>query len=267
MSRIEEARKSYPINKPLLGIEGFCHVMAKIFCKENIDGVQNLEKIRELSNSGHPIIMVGNHRSNADAAALYAGLVKAGFEDLAKKIKYILGQRLKFDWKTRYLTRGYSHIDVFPPTVSTDEREMRRMKAEMNSAAMKNAKDVLSNNGILGLFPEGGRTKDGVMHDFLPETMAFALLCEDTYIAPFSLVGTDNVWPVGSSVWHRKDVGLNFAAPFSVDEVVVGAGSGSEKRLLLARRAQIEVVKLSPVEYIPKEMEMRMGQEYAIVRK
>jgi len=27
------------------------------------------------------------------------------------------------------------------------------------------------------------------------------------------------------------------------------------------------VVKLSPVEYIPKEMEMRMGQEYAIVRK
>ncbi len=260
----EKASNSYPINEPLPGIEGFCHLAAKIFCKENIEGVQNLEKIRELSNSGHPILMVGNHRSNADAAALYEGLGKAGFEDLADKLKFILGQRLKFDWKTKYLTRGYSHIDIFPPTISTDEREMRRMKVEMNKAAIRNSKNVLSNHGILGLFPEGTRTRDSLMHDFIPETMSFALLCDDTYIAPFSLIGTDKVWPVGSSRWHRNDVDLRFGAPFSVDEVVVGASTDSEKRLLIAKRAQLEVASLSPVEYGGTMVKMSQGKEYKI---
>jgi 1-acyl-sn-glycerol-3-phosphate acyltransferase len=63
-------------------------------------------------------------------------------------------------------------------------------------AALTAARDVLAENGVVGIYPEGTRSRDGLLHrgNTGPARLA---LTSGAPIVPVGLVGTDAVQPPG----------------------------------------------------------------------
>lgn len=114
------------------------------------------------------VIVVSNHLNNADPPILGAGLARRRIRWMAKielfKMPFGIIPRL---W------------DAFP---------VRRFDADL--AAMLNAERILKREGVLGMFPEGHRSRTGYMGEPHPGTAMIALRSGAT-VLPCAVTGTE----------------------------------------------------------------------------
>jgi 1-acyl-sn-glycerol-3-phosphate acyltransferase len=188
-------------------------------------GLDSLEHIRYLHSRGDKLLMMGNHRSNADAPVLEHSLERNGFKDLSDNLVFLLGQKLKTSWGTNYFSSAYSHIDVWPPTmVPTDDAE-KKLAHDITKNSLRAAREKLSEGKIISIFPEGTRTRDGNIHSFNSQIARFAL-GEDIYVIPFALAGTENIWPVSESRpkigFHKSQARVSIGRPFLSSDYIDG---------------------------------------------
>jgi len=136
--------------------------------------VQGLEKI----DPDATYVFVANHRSFMDIPVLLAYL-PLQFRFLAKKGLFLipfLGTHL----------RRAGHL----PVVKDNPR------ASLKS--MTDAARILREHGMsVMLFPEGGRSKDGILQDFI-EGAAYIAVKSSVPIIPLAMTGTREVLPMGS---------------------------------------------------------------------
>jgi 1-acyl-sn-glycerol-3-phosphate acyltransferase len=136
--------------------------------------VEGLEKI----DPGETYVFVSNHRSFMDIPVLLAYL-PLQFRFLAKKGLFLipfLGTHL----------RRAGHL----PVVKDNPR------ASLKS--MTDAARILREHGMsVMLFPEGGRSKDGILQDFI-EGAAYIAVKSGVPIIPLAMTGTREVLPMGS---------------------------------------------------------------------
>ena len=136
--------------------------------------VEGLEKI----DPGVTYVFVANHRSFMDIPVLLAYL-PLQFRFLAKKGLFLipfLGTHL----------RRAGHL----PVVKDNPR------ASLKS--MTDAARILRQHGMsVMLFPEGGRSKDGALQDFI-EGAAYIAVKAGVPVIPIAMTGTREVLPMGS---------------------------------------------------------------------
>ena len=83
---------------------------------------------------------------------------------------------------------------------------------------IKYACDILNDDKILGIFPEGTRSKDGEIHNF--KMGAFSLAKEaGVEILPVVMTGTNQAFKKGWLVNWRHRVAIRVLKPVSVEEV------------------------------------------------
>ena len=116
------------------------------------------------------LIIVSNHLSNADPPILGAGIARRRIRFMAKieLFKYPFG----------VIPRLY---DAFP---------VRRFEADL--AALLNAERILKRGGVLGMFPEGTRSRTGMTGKPHPGTALIALRSGAT-VLPCAIVGTEQL--------------------------------------------------------------------------
>jgi 1-acyl-sn-glycerol-3-phosphate acyltransferase len=125
------------------------------------------------------VIVAANHVSFFDSVALLQSMPRRA---------YFIGKAEYMDsWTTRRLFPAMGLIPI--------EREQAR-KAMV---ALQVAADVLLRGDALGIYPEGTRSRDGLLHRGHTGVAQLALL-SGAPIVPVGLVGTDHIQPIGAKI-------------------------------------------------------------------
>src|SRR4051812_6571755 len=159
------------------------------------------------------VIVASNHISFFDSVALLQSIPRRAF--FIGKAEYL------HSWTTRRLFPAMGLIPI--------EREQARKAL----AALEVAASVLTRGDVLTIYPEGTRSRDGLLHKGHTGVAQLALM-SGAPIVPVGLVGTDHIQPIGCRMPRpfRRAV-VRFGEP--LDPTAYG-GSGRRPRPVPAGR-------------------------------
>jgi 1-acyl-sn-glycerol-3-phosphate acyltransferase len=139
-----------------------------------------------------PLILVANHNNIIDPPLLGASIPHRQIVFMAKK-------ELFDRWYSGWLVRGYC---AFPVRRGEPDRE-----------AFRQALTVLRRGFILGMFPEGTRSKTGAMGPAQPGTAIIALRA-GVPILPVGITGTGAIKGPASVIRRRPQIRVKIGRPF-----------------------------------------------------
>lgn len=141
------------------------------------------------------LLVVSNHLHNADPPVLAAGMI---------------GRRVVFMAKSELFKLPFGLLPrlwgAFP---------VRRLEADM--AAMLNAERVIRRGEVLGMFPEGTRSKSGTLGKPHPGTAVIALRTGAT-VLPCAITGSEAI-SSPMLIVRRPKVSVTVGEPFQVERV------------------------------------------------
>ena len=133
-----------------------------------------------LPRSG-PVIVACNHKSLADPVV--AGMV------CSRPLRYMAKKEL---FVNPYLRRLITSLGAFPIDRGAGDRE-----------ALTTALEILGNDGLLLMFPEGTRQTDDSIHEFFPGAGMIAVR-SGAPVVPLAMDGTQRMLPPGGGVRLAK---------------------------------------------------------------
>jgi 1-acyl-sn-glycerol-3-phosphate acyltransferase len=134
-----------------------------------------VEGLEQLPDRG-PFVLAANHRSFMDS--IFLALV------IPRPITFIAKAEYFDRWQTAWIFRACGQIPL------------RRGVGSAAGRALTAARDVLAGDGVVGIYPEGTRSRDGQLHrgNTGPARLA---LTSGAPIVPVGLVGTATVQAPG----------------------------------------------------------------------
>jgi 1-acyl-sn-glycerol-3-phosphate acyltransferase len=141
------------------------------------------------------VIVVSNHLNNADPPILAAGIVR-------RRIRYMAKIQL-FKYPFGIVPRLYG---AFP---------VRRFEADL--AALLNAERILKAGGVIGMFPEGTRSRTGLLGKPHPGTALIALR-SGAMVLPCAVIGTEQLGnPL--NILRKPKISIQIGRPISIAAV------------------------------------------------
>jgi 1-acyl-sn-glycerol-3-phosphate acyltransferase len=166
-----------------------------------IAGVKLLiEGVDKVSHGG-TYIFTPNHLSYMDTPALLAS-IPADFRFLAKEELFkipFLGNHLKM--------AGHVSVPLEDPRAS--------LRTLTNAAKL-----IREHQKSLLIFPEGGRSVDGVLQQFMPGA-AYLAIKSGIPIVPVALIGTRDVLPMHGKIFTPRPVTVRFGEPIVTEGLSV----------------------------------------------
>jgi 1-acyl-sn-glycerol-3-phosphate acyltransferase len=128
-----------------------------------------------------PFVVAANHRSFMDS--IFLALV------IPRPITFIAKSEYFEKWQTAWIFRASGQIPL------------RRGLGSAAGQALTAARDVLAEDGVVGIYPEGTRSRDGLLHrgNTGPARLA---LTSGAPIVPIGLMGTQAVQAPGEVIPH-----------------------------------------------------------------
>lgn len=175
------------------------------------------------------VIIAANHRSFLDS--IFIPMI------VHRRVTFVAKAEYFDDAKTAWFFRGCGQIPI------------RREGGSASERALASATEVLQKGGVFGIYPEGTRTRDGLLHRG-HTGIARLSLQNDVPIVPVGLIGTDNVQPV-----DRKMPVLFQHVTIRIGEPIDPARYGGRANDRMALReltdeVMYEIGQLSGYEYV-----------------
>lgn len=175
------------------------------------------------------VIIAANHRSFLDS--IFIPMI------VRRRVTFVAKAEYFDDAKTAWFFRGCGQIPI------------RREGGTASERALAAATEVLQKGGVFGIYPEGTRTRDGMLHRG-HTGIARLSLQNNAPIVPVGLIGTDNVQPV-----DRKMPVLFQHVTIRVGEPIDPARYGGREHDRMALReltdeVMYEIGQLSGYEYV-----------------
>lgn len=121
----------------------------------------------------------------------------------------------------------------------------REGKISDKQKMLRSSRDALENGLILGMFPEGGRSRDGKLRKGKPGSAVIATKT-GVLVLPVGIVGTDRIKGI-SWLWKRPKIVVNIGKPFKLPP---NDGRMSKSQMqLLTTQLMGEIAGLLPPEY------------------
>ncbi|NQU73193.1 MAG: 1-acyl-sn-glycerol-3-phosphate acyltransferase [Candidatus Omnitrophica bacterium] len=156
----------------------FVIFLSKLFFKLNVEGIENLPKKNNF-------IVVANHTSYLDPFILGAVI--------PKKIYWLAVRDL---YKASPAVRWFFHVTGAMPDGKSSENLIR----------------LLTNNKIVGLFPEGIRTHDGKLNEFRRGAALLALRTGRP-IVPCAILGAYEAFPRSAKFPKPRPIKIKIGKP------------------------------------------------------
>lgn len=148
---------------------------------------------RPLYRFGTPMTVEGLHHVPADGPVILAANHISFYDTVALMLS--TGRRTFFVGKAEYLD-SWTTRTLFP---ALGLIPIERQQARQAMAALDVAAGVLRDGNVLGIYPEGTRSRDGLLHRGHTGVAQLALMT-GAPVVPVGLVGTDHIQPVGARV-------------------------------------------------------------------
>jgi len=148
-------------------VKALCWLLLKIFWRMEIIGIENLPE------SGG-LIIASNHVSYLDPAVLVASL--------NRKIYFIAKKEI---FKNTFVSFILKNMNAF----SVD-------RENVDMLAFKKAIDILREEKVLGIFPEGTRSSNGELQELKLGAIKIAMKT-GVPILPVGIIGTHKIYPRG----------------------------------------------------------------------
>lgn len=168
------------------------------------------------------LMVVSNHLNNADPPVLAAGM-------LGRRIRYMAKIEL-FKFPIGLIPKWWG---AFP---------VRRFEADM--AAMLTAERIIRRGEVLGMFPEGTRSKTATLGEPHPGTALIALRTGAT-ILPCAITGTEAI-RTPLVVFRHPKVTVTVGEPIEVERVKRPTQEQVDE---LSKRIMSTIAAMLPVEY------------------
>ena len=180
------------------------------------------------------VVLAANHLSFLDSVLLM----------------YSLPRRVSFLGKAEYLTTWPTR-KLFPAAgmipVDRSGRGVARSLEEANRR--------LCDGEVVGIFPEGTRSRDGLLHRGHPGVAHLALKA-GAPIVPVGIIGSDLAQPPGARVPScRAPITLRFGAPIGLGEWAGRRATGQVKREI-TDTVMREIAALTGQEYVDRHAPM-----------
>jgi 1-acyl-sn-glycerol-3-phosphate acyltransferase len=175
------------------------------------------------------VILASNHRSFLDS--IFIPMV------MRRRVTFVAKAEYFDDPKTAWFFRSCGQIPI------------RREGGSASERALASATDVLRAGNVFGIYPEGTRTRDGLLHRGHTGVARLALAC-NVPIVPIGLVGTDAVQPIDSRLPKLfRRVTIRFGEPIDPARY---AGRAHDRMVLreLTDEIMYEIRELSGYEYV-----------------
>ena len=174
------------------------------------------------------VILASNHRSFLDS--IFIPMV------VRRRVTFVAKAEYFDDPKTAWFFRAVGQIPI------------RREGGTASEGALAAATDVLRDGGVFGIYPEGTRTRDGLLHKGKTGVARLAL-STGAPIVPVGLIGTDECQPTDAKLPRLfRKVTIRFGAPLPMEHYV-----GREQDRLVLRQITDELMF---------EIRELTGQEY-----
>ena len=141
-----------------------------------------------------PLIVVSNHLSRADPPIISAGI--------PRRIVFMAKEELFHSPLMALIVKGFGAFPV--------------RKQEADRHALRRAKEVLEKGLALGVFPEGTRSKTGVLQPGMLGA-AFIALRTGAPVLPVGIYGTEGL--KGAGFLRHPAITINIGEPFTVAPV------------------------------------------------
>jgi len=181
--------------------------VAKAIWRPTVEGLDNIP-------CTGPVLIASNHLSFVDSVVIPI-VVPRKVVFLAKS-EYFTGTGVK----GRLSKAWFEGLGMVP--VDRDDT-----KAAIDSLQI--ALDVLSKGDAFGIYPEGTRSRDGLLYRGRTGVAHLALTA-GVPVVPVGLQGTENLQPVGHTFPKRAHVTIRFGAPIDFAGRFDGVPSGKARR-------------------------------------
>jgi 1-acyl-sn-glycerol-3-phosphate acyltransferase len=181
-----------------------------------------------LPGSG-PVILASNHLSFSDS--IFLPLV------VRRRVTFVAKAEYFDDPKTAWFFRALGQIPV------------KREGGSAAEGALAAAREVLEGSGVFGIYPEGTRSPDGLLHRGHTGVARLALHCRVPVLA-VAMVGTRELQPIGQ-VRPRlfMPVTIRFSAPMTFERYYERADDPRALRQI-TDEIMFELRQLSGQEYV-----------------
>jgi 1-acyl-sn-glycerol-3-phosphate acyltransferase len=219
--------KLYPVARGLL------RPATKVVWPVETQGLENLPP------EGGAII-APNHISFLDSVVLIGVL--------PRRITYVGKAEYLDNWKTRFLFPAVGMIPI------------DRTGGKASAAALDTAARVLESGQLFGIFPEGTRSRDGLLYRGRTGIARLALRT-GVPVVPVGIVGTDRIQPPGAAVPRPfRRCTVRFGEPIAVDRYAGRDGDGRVFREL-TDEIMFEIAALSGQQYVDRYADRKAASD------
>jgi 1-acyl-sn-glycerol-3-phosphate acyltransferase len=181
-----------------------------------------------------PVILAANHVSFADE--FFTPLTARRQVVYFAKAEYFTTPGIKGRAMAAFFN-GMRHV----PVARTDPRAA--------AASIEIGVEVLGRGAALGIFPEGTRSPDGRLYKFRTGVARLALRT-GAPVVPVGLIGTREVQPPGSRMWHRSPVAVHYGVPMRFADRAADERSSRALREI-TDSIRVAVASMTAQEYVP----------------
>ena len=184
-------------------------VLFRVLWRPTVTGLENIPR-------RGPVILASNHLSFVDSMVI--PLVVPRRVAFLAKSDYFTGTGVK-GTLSRWWFEGFGMISV-------DRDDTRAAQASLDAALA-----VLSAGGVFGIYPEGTRSRDGLLYRGRTG-VGWLAMTSGAPVVPVALTGTDRLQPVGSRWPRPARVSVQVGAPVEVAGRFDGVPGGRARREL-----------------------------------
>lgn len=168
-----------------------------------------------------PVILASNHLSFVDS--IFLPLIVDRRVVFLAKSEYFTGKGLK-GWLTRLFFEASGQLPI------------DRSGGKASEASLNTGLRVLSEGKVLGIYPEGTRSPDGVLYRGRTG-IARMVLEAGVPVVPVAMIGTAEVMPIGSKLPKIRRIGMVLGEPLDFSRF-----NGLESDRFILRSVTDEIV-------------------------